>query len=105
MKQHYQGDVPVLEIKKEDKPVSYAPLTAPLIVAYGEVTGHTHTLERTEGSIVEVAKDERGYFLKVKKGTATLTHQEHAQQTFGVGLYFIGEQVEYDELEERKVLD
>lgn len=103
--QYFQGDVPVLKIEKEDVAVNYKPLEGKVVVAEGEVTGYKHVLEARPGSTVEIAQDERGYFLKVKSGEAVLTHEEHKQISFGVGLYFVGEQREYDEIEERKVLD
>jgi len=103
--QLFQGDIPIIKIEKEDKQVKYTKITSPLVVAEGESTGNRHLLVAEKGSDVEIAKDERGYFLKVNSGQATITHEEHKPITIENGLYFVGEQVEYDELNERRVRD
>lgn len=105
MKQFYQGDIPIIEITSEDKRVNYQPFSGELVIREGEVTGHKHILRTKEKSKIEVAKDDFGYFLKITEGEAELVHEDHKTQTFGVGVYFIGEQIEYSDLEDRKVQD
>ena len=104
MKQIYQGDVSIIKIDKIDKKLSKFPEKG-IIVAEGEITGHKHTLVANPKSDIQFGQDENGFYLKVNKGTATLTHQEHKEITIPQGLYFIGSQYEYDELKERKVMD
>jgi hypothetical protein len=105
MTQQYQGDVSIIKLTKAEKNLSFEPLKNGFIVAEGEVSGHHHKLVADRESIVEIARDTNGFYLNVKKGTATLTHQSHAPQTIEKGLYFLGRQYEYNEVEERKVLD
>jgi len=105
--QFYQGDL-IIEIHGEiPKGVSLKPLVnGGIVVAEGEATGHRHTLVADKNSEVLVGWTEAGELVfQVSKGTATLTHQEHAAHTYGVGIGVIRRQVEYDEVGERKVID
>lgn len=76
------------------------------VAAYGEVTGHAHTLNP---DTCELYEDEKGtMWLRVKEGTtAALTHEEHDTQTFAPGLYTVTPQREYDAARdgERRVID
>lgn len=76
------------------------------IAAWGEATGHNHSLAVEECDLYE---DEAGtLWLKVPEGkTATLTHQEHAAQTFAPGVYKVTRQREFDVARdsERRVID
>ncbi len=91
--QQQQGDVIIEKI-------SQIPSTAKkinhLILADGEVTGHKHEIICDNG-IAELFQEEKGnLYLSVKKGTVTLTHQEHLPQIIKVGNYKIGRVLEYD---------
>lgn len=103
-KQNYQGDVGIVKIEKADKEVQFKKVESGFIVAYGEVSGHHHKLVAERGTTLEIAQDANGYFLKVD-GRAKLVHQSHEVQTIEKGTYFIPLQVEYNEVEERRVLD
>ena len=106
MNQQYQGDVSIIKIEKTDSRVSFLPLPKEgFVVAEGEVTGHKHTIVADRESSIEIAKDENGYFLKINAGKAIITHQQHAPITIEQGLYFVGRQWEYDEIQERRVQD
>lgn len=103
--QHYQGDVGIIKIDKADKELVWKKVNSGFIVAYGEVSGHHHKLVADRKTLIEIAQDENGYLLKVSDGEATLTHQSHAPQTIKQGIYFIPLQVEYNEVNERRVMD
>lgn len=101
-----QGDIPLIKISKEDVSVSYKPIPREgFVVAEGVLSGHHHKIVADKESVVEIAKDSRGYFVKVLQGSAQLVHQEHDTQKIGVGIWFVGQEREYDEIAERKVLD
>lgn len=79
-------------------------------LAEGEVTGHHHTF--TAGQVVvfdapaKNAENAVKYF-EVKKGEASLTHQEHKELKFPVGTYSLAIEREYNPTDKvvRKVLD
>jgi len=104
MKQIYQGDIPVIKISKEQLPkgLKFEKLIKDKIVAEGEITGHHHKLKVLEHTnLVEIAKDENGYYLKTNGGVE-LEHQQHDTIKIDKGIYFIGKQFEYDEVEKLK---
>ena len=114
--QAVQGDVYIVQVEEKhtlDK--IFKPLSDKgLIVAVGGTTGNRHVLVANQDSKVEVAQEEFGFFVRVLEGSACLTgHREHADITVKVapkvlteGVWWIGNQVEYDELEEiKKVID
>lgn len=103
--QKYQGDVSIIKIEKLEKDLQFKPMKNGFIVAEGEVSGNHHKLVADRTATVEIAQDENGFYLKVSDGTVSLTHQQHETQTIEKGLYFIGRQWEYNEVEERRVLD
>ncbi len=105
MTQKYQGDVSIVKIEKLDKALNFKPLKNGFIVAEGEVSGHHHRLVAERGATVEIAQDENGFYLNVKNGSVQMNHESHETQTIEKGLYFIGHQYEYNEVEERRVLD
>jgi len=78
------------------------------ILLEGETTGHMHTLNRAEIFLAPLppSKDTdylAGYF-STKEG-ALLTHQEHETIEIPAGTYKFYHQREYDEQEERVVID
>ncbi len=101
-KQLYQGDVSiiVLDAKKAKDFLSKATFKKlpkkGLTVAYGEITGHNHTIVAEREADVEYAETEFGFILKVNSDKAVITHQEHENYTLGKEIYFIGRQDEYD---------
>lgn len=105
--QKYQGDVSIIKIEKEDMAVEYKKLPEEgFIVARGKITGYNHKIVADRESLVEIGGNEKdGYFLKVNQGTATIQHQEHPVITIQEGLYYIGQQWEYDAIQEGKVID
>ena len=103
--QAFQGDVSIIKIEKLGKRLDFKPLKNGFVVAEGEVSGHHHRLVAERDSVVEIAWDENGFYLNVKSGSVKLNHEEHATQTIERGLWFLGRQIEYDEISERKVMD
>lgn len=108
MNQYYQGDILFLQqnkIKRSD--FKKLPIEG-VVVAEGEITGHKHTViaDPSEQTDIRIAQDEKGYYLKVIKGNALVTHEEHKTIVLPIGDYQIIRQVEYDELTEfQKVQD
>lgn len=105
MTQKYQGDVSLIKIETIAG-IEFKTLPKEgVIVAYGEVTGHTHTIVKEKEATVEFGQDTKGYYFKVSNGNAVIKHQEHAPITLEPGIWFVGKQWEYNELEDRRVAD
>lgn len=106
--QKYQGDVLILKGIELPK-LNFQPLTDKgLVVEEGEVSGHLHKVQvkdRANLKNISFAQDEKGYYLKIDSGSAVLTHPEHDTIELTKGIYFFGSQFEYDEIEDRKVVD
>lgn len=73
-----------------------------VILAYGEVTGHAHTLDATDA--VRFGPSEDAFWLRVDCETA-VEHQEHAPITLAPGNYRVRRQREYSAAGERRVAD
>lgn len=73
------------------------------VLAYGEVTGHHHSIDASKGTLV---LDEGGVtYLTIAELTA-VEHQEHGAITLPPDLYMQRQQVEWgDDQEPRAVLD
>ena len=78
------------------------------VLAVGETTGHRHIIVK-EGleTEIKIYRDSKGrYYLKIEKGNAVITHEEHKPIILSPGIYIQDVQREFDELEElRKVSD
>lgn len=101
-KVHYrQGDVLII---KTDKNVPEGLVrTKKCTLAFGEVTGHHHTIER--GAIGYAPKDtDMVDFFQVEKET-DLVHQDHGPIKFEEGNYEVIKQSEYTPGEFRRVAD
>ena len=80
MKNYRHGDVQLTHI--EELPVDAKSMGARKELAYGEVTGHAHTID-----IGELFEDQDGaLYLKVDE-LAHLTHQEHEAKPVEPGVY------------------
>ena len=62
-----------------------------LILAYGEATGHHHSVSVMDAEMVEAAA---GVFLRIMRATP-LEHQEHMAHVLEPGVYEVRRQVEY----------
>ena len=97
-----QGDVLYVPVQKIPEG---AKLEDTKTVAYGEVTGHHHTmveLDTKSKALVYTLEDQM--FAKVE-GDVVITHQEHDQLAVEEGLYEIRIQREYTPEDIRRVLD
>jgi hypothetical protein len=101
-KVYRQGDVLICRV---DKIPDGLIKTKRVTLAFGEVTGHHHTIE--SGAVGYAEKDENGLasFFEVTKDVATLTHQEHEAIELPKGTYESSIQVEYTPQAIRRVAD
>lgn len=76
------------------------------ILLEGEASGHIHVLSRGSVYAINPTKENNylmGYF-EVEEN-AQITHQEHAPIELEKGIYKFYRQREYDEIEDRMVID
>jgi hypothetical protein len=103
--QHYrQGDVLLVrvgEIPPGATPVEDGTVRGRLVVAYGEVTGHHHSVAVADARMVKSAED---VYLEIMRETP-LEHQEHAAITLEPGIYRYVPQREYSPEAIRRVAD
>lgn len=93
-----QGDIllkPVKELPKEAKKKKDN------VVAYGEITGHSHRIEN--GGVYELTEK----LFVVSGGMAEIIHEEHKPLIIEKGIYEVWNEREYDyfDADIRKVLD
>lgn len=74
-----------------------------LVLAEGELTGHSHRVAERDAALLFEAND--GLFLRVTAERATLVHQEHGPIPLPRGLYRVWRQREYSPQEIRIVRD
>lgn len=90
-------------IAKTDKIPTNAKKRNNLILAYGEVTGHTHRIaERDAAQLFSMADL---LFLQVVAEQATLIHEEHHPIVLPQGVYRVWQQREYTPKAIRRVVD
>lgn len=94
---HLGGNIP------DSKPVAADPqFKGKVVLAYGEVTGHAHTIESDTAQLMETADGRR--FLKLV-APETLTHDEHSALEIPAGTYEVIIQSEYSPEAIRNVAD
>jgi len=76
-----------------------------IILAYGEVTNHHHSISLLENSNIELLEKDGDMLLEIKDNPATLTHQEHSAIVLEPGCYEAYIQEEYDPEGMRRVVD
>jgi hypothetical protein len=102
MRKHWRhGDIMIGEI--ETLPERAVPRPGTPVLAWGEVTGHSHRIEDPD-SVVFYAVGQQGYF-EVVAETARLIHEEHAPIALPRGLYRFWHQREYTPGAIRRVVD
>ena len=74
-----------------------------LVLAYGEMTGHSHRVEPAEGA--RLFDHPNGLYLRVTAETATVVHEEHGPIALRAGCYRVWRQREYTPREIRVVVD
>lgn len=104
MKQIRQGDVLLQPVSK--LPEDVTEIQGPVVLAFGEVTGHAHSIKLTEADRQKVRYWDAGAerYLQVLEKVA-LTHEEHGEITLVPGIYKQGFQVEDFGEEVRRVTD
>ena len=102
-----QGDVLITRIAALPTALKKVPRdNERVILAYGEVTGHSHALaERHCELFTPTAPGGSVTYLEVKKAIAALTHDEHATIELEPGVYEITRQREYRPEAIRNVAD
>ncbi|MBW2002985.1 MAG: hypothetical protein JRI72_00010 [Deltaproteobacteria bacterium] len=110
-KNHFrQGDVGITKTNKKfdsKKMKKVKPVNNRVILAYGEATGHHHSIalaDYPETELFEIV-GEAEKLLKVAEPGTKITHQEHGAIWLSPGWYEIHHQVEYDPEGERRVMD
>jgi hypothetical protein len=73
-----------------------------VILAYGEVTGHHHSLSAETSTLYRV--EDRGMMLEVRE-PSILEHQEHGPINVAPGVYWVVRQREYTPGAVRRVFD
>ncbi len=101
------GDVnlhPVKDIPKELKEVKH---TGSFILAYGEVTGHSHRIAVAEPQTMRILQDMNGNIYIELLKEAQIDHEEHGVLTVKPGWYFQVQERERDWFSQtnRKVID
>ncbi|HLY31218.1 MAG TPA: hypothetical protein VKQ36_09315 [Ktedonobacterales bacterium] len=95
-----QGDV-LIETTTEI-PVQARKRPGPPILAYGEVTGHSHRIE--ESAKVTVWELGDSLYIKITSATRVI-HDEHGPITLPAGIYRVWRQREYDPQDTRFIRD
>ena len=100
-----QGDVLLVqvdEVPTDAKPVAPGPVPGRHVLAYGEVTGHHHSVAVADAEMLTTAE---AVFLRIMRDT-TLEHQEHAAVALPKGAVFkVVRQREYTPAAIRNVAD
>lgn len=103
-KTYRQGDVWIERILKlPTKLTKVEPVSGRIILAYGEVTGHHHSIAADAADWWKV-EGEADQFLTVKTATEVV-HQEHAPIVLAPGRYRVRRQREYAPEAIRNVAD
>lgn len=94
------GDVMIAAV---DEIPTEAKQQAGVILARGEITGHSHRIQ--EPGTAELWTHAGMLYLKVLAPAATVVHEEHAPIALPQGLYRVWQQREYTPREIRRVVD
>lgn len=91
----HQGDVPCFPHtgKITGKKVKH---NGSLTLAYGEATGHHHTISVPNIEDMDAVRTPDGGWLLTLRAAGTIRHQEHHPITLPAGKYRIGREREYD---------
>jgi len=97
-----QGDVGIIAANLPKDAVRKE-VNGPIILAYGEVTGHCHQIRDTQN--VELYEKDGVVYVHVLGKSASLTHEEHGTIELPKGTHEIRIQREYQPEGIRNVLD
>jgi hypothetical protein len=99
---HRQGDVGLLQVPElPTQCEELATENGRIILAYGEVTGHHHSVDAVCAQLLGTGEEQ---FLRVTQATQ-LEHQEHAPIGLAPGIYRVLRQREYHPVAIRNVAD
>lgn len=104
-----QGDVLLTRIKalpEGAQPAAAGTIPGRVVLAYGEATGHHHSIA-LHGDRVALFRDTAGgaYLVVAEGPPVALEHQEHSTITLPAGVYRMPTQVEYSPAELARVAD
>ena len=102
-----QGDVALVPVGALPEGLTEVPRdNGRLVLAYGEVTGHSHVIDAPDEEATLLTTEEGERFLRIVGRAAPLVHEEHSAITVAPGLYRLPPQVEFnDGMEPLRVLD
>ena len=99
-----QGDVMLIRVAVAELPKGLQ-RTKKVVLALGEVTGHSHAIKRGAKGYASKPEDLCSY-VEIAEALALLEHEEHSTITLEPGIYEVRIQREYHPKElERKVVD
>jgi len=104
MKHYRQGDVLIMNIKNPEIGEEVKRDNGKVVLAYGEVTGHSHAIGDQNVYLYLHAKNAGEKILKVKED-ADLCHEEHSRIRLPKGDYVVRIQREYSPEAIRNVRD
>lgn len=99
-----QGDVLIFSVKDPEIGKEIPKEKGKTILAYGEVTGHSHALHGAHTYLYEHAKKAGEKIIRVEKETELL-HQEHSKIKIPAGTFIVRIQKEYSPEALRDVRD
>lgn len=102
----HQGDVPVYPYAG-DVTGEIIAHSGSVTLAYGEATGHHHTIYVPNIEDMDAVKTADGGWILTLRTEGVIKHQEHLPITLPAGVYRIGREREHDwfSLATRKVID
>jgi hypothetical protein len=90
--QYRQGDVFLMEVSKLPEDAKEEAPSDKIVLAYGEVTGHSHSVRTEDAKLYRNNNDD---YLVVEEH-ANLVHEEHDAIALPAGIYRIIRQREYN---------
>ena len=103
--QKYQGDISILLNIELPKDIILKKFINNFVVKEGEISGHRHILETETPQEIQMGFANGGLYIVIGNTKVALTHPQHDTFILGAGTHFLGSQWEYDEREDRKVID
>ncbi len=90
--QFRQGDVFLMEVTKLPASATHEVASDKIVLAYGEVTGHSHSVRAEDAKLY---RDNEDSYLVVET-RANLVHEEHDSIPLPAGVYKVIRQREYN---------
>lgn len=99
--QYRQGDVLLTRVPRAPVGTPVAPVNGHHVLAYGEATGHHHSIPAAGGTLT---RDAEGVTYLSVDELVGLTHQEHATITVEPGVYRVTRQREWTDADEPRTV-